>query len=421
MFGTVAITNRSLEEYAPIVGAEKIAQLRELAAPLRGLRFLHLTSPAASGAVRYLLSSSIPLFIDLGLQTLWQQVRMPTDMWQMDQRQRRALSGYTVEWTRQDEAEWRRFNETNAELYDEEFDVVVVHHTGSVGLLPALTRTRMARPEGTWIWHSHRDYRDAQAHSWAAIREAAGEFDAAFYDYKDFIRPDAPSHRSAVIQPGIDPLAARASPLTDGVREVVLGQRGIRLDRPILSQIIFNLREEDPMQVLDVYERVKAHRPDAQLVVANMVAEKEISALFDKLSERANEIGDCLILTAMDRVGNVELSVLRSVSTVLLHQGQPKGVSVQLLEEMWQSRPIVSGRSPVALATLKEGRSALFADTPDEQADAIIHLLENPKVAARLGNTAHKQVAQRYLITTFLERYLKTLVQTTKRRSRRTA
>ena len=143
MFGTVAITNMSLEEYAPIVGAEKIAQLRELAAPLRGLRFLHLTSPAASGAVRYLLSSSIPLFIDLGLQTLWQQVRMPTDMWQMDQRQRRALSGYTVEWTRQDEAEWRRFNEANAELYDEEFDVVVVHHTGSVGLLPALTRRRI--------------------------------------------------------------------------------------------------------------------------------------------------------------------------------------------------------------------------------------------------------------------------------------
>ena len=133
-------------------------------------------------------------------------------------------------------------------------------------------------------------------------------------------------------------------------------------------------------------------------------------------TDRAQKLGDCLILTGMDRVGNVELSSLREVSTVMLHQGLPRGVSMELLEEMWQSKAIVSGSSPVAVATLKDGRSAILADTPIEQAEAVIKLLDDPKAAARLGRSAHNEVARHSLVTHHLERYLKVLRQVLKRR-----
>ncbi|MDE2765231.1 MAG: hypothetical protein OXI25_02210, partial [Chloroflexota bacterium] len=250
MFGAIGLTNRSLNEYEAVVGAAAIQRLRDLAEPLNGLRVLHVTSPGASNAVRSLLTCSVPLMHDLGLEVSWQQVRMPADLWDMDQDLRRALSGYPVKWTPEREVEWWLFNEGNAEQFDRDYDMVIVHHTGSVGLLPAVTRLRGERPPGVWAWHSHRDYRSANFQAWDRIREAALTYDAAFYSYPEFIRPDAPNRRNIVIAPGVDPLGAGAKPVAQGVQEVVLGQRGIRLDKPIIAQIVFSMRDEDPLHVL---------------------------------------------------------------------------------------------------------------------------------------------------------------------------
>ncbi len=419
MFGSIGLSNRSLNEYEPIVGAAALQRLRELAEPFNGLRVLHVTSPGANNAVRTLLDCAVPLMHDLGLDVSWQQVRMPGDVWDMDQDLRRALSGYPVKWTAEREAEWWLFNEGNAEQFDQDYDMVVVHHTGSVGLLPAVTRLRGGRPPGVWAWHSHRDYRAANFQAWAKIREAASGYDAAFYSYREFIRPDAPNKHNMVLAPGVDPLGARARPVAQGVQEVILGQRGISLDKPIIAQIVFSMRDEDPLHVLDAYALVKEARPDVQLVVVNMSPSGEIHEVYEMMSARAQELGDVLILTDLDRVGNVELSTLREVANVLLHQGMPRGVSMELLEEMWQSRPIVSGRSPVALAMLKDGASAIFADTPLEQANAIVQLMDNPQAANRLGRAAHAAVARNLLITHFLERYLKATARLVGKRARK--
>ena len=242
MFGAIAVGNRSVDEYVPIIGEAAAESLVRLAWPLAGLRVLHLTSPAASGAVRSMLATSVPLMANLGFDVQWQQVRMPADAWAMDGEQRGALSGYEGRWDSRRDAEWITFNEANAELFDEDFDVVVVHHTGSVGILPALKRRLGKRPPGLWLWHSHRDYRSAQPEAWALIRENAAAFNASLYDYRGFIRDDAPTRRRFVLPPGVDPLGARAMPVATDAQEVVLGQRGISLGRPIISQIIFNTR-----------------------------------------------------------------------------------------------------------------------------------------------------------------------------------
>ena len=63
----------------------------------------------------------------------------------------------------------------------------------------------------------------------------------------------------------------------------------------------------------------------------------------------------------MDRVGNVELSALREEAMILVHHGMPRGISIELLEEMWQARPIVSGRSAVAFAFLARYDNAALA------------------------------------------------------------
>ena len=412
MFGSVAVSTHSIDDYAPIIGDAAIEELRTLAAPMRGIRMLALSSPGASSAVRSLLQSSMPLFSDLGIDARWQQVRVASEHLAMDRTLRLALSGYPVEWTPKLESDWRQFNQENAELFDEEFDIVVVHHTASVGLYEALSQRLGRAPGGVWVWDSHRDYRAALPEAWSLIRLHADNHSASVYDYQAFIRVDAPTPKRVVIPPGVDPLGPRARPVSPEVRETIVSQRGLDRSRPILAQIVLSLREDDPLRVLRTYELVKQQRSEVQLLSVNLLTDgAELSEALNTLRERGAEIGDVLVLTEMDRVGNVELSALRDEATVLIHQGMPRGISVEILEEMWQSRPIVSGRSPVAEALITSSRTGVLADTSPEQAAAVLRLLDRPAEARRIGNAAHARVASRYLVTHHLGSYLKLMQQ----------
>ncbi len=418
MFGSVATSTHSIIDYTGFVGQQAIDDLRAAAAPLEGARVLCLSSPAASIAVRSLLQSSVPLLADLGLNIHWQQVRISAEHIEMDNVLRRALSGYHATWNDSFEQAWRQFNQANAQMFDEEFDIIVVHHTASVGLRAALAQLLGKSPEGVWLWDSHRDYRSSNPQAWSLIRQHADIFHASIYDYEGFIRPDAPTPQRFVIPPGIDPLTPRSLPVTEAVRETILAQRGLDTNRPILAQIVLSLREDDPHRVLDAYAILKRARPELQLVIVNFQADG--AAQIEQVNAqrlRAREIGDVHILTEMDRVGNVELSALREEAAVLIHEGYPRGISTGLMEEMWQSRPIVSAHSSPAEALLVDGETALIADTPQEQAAAVELLLANPERAAALGRAAHEHIRQRRLITHYLAGYLNVFQQALNQRA----
>ena len=385
MFGQISFSPGSLEEYRSVVGGAAVDELWELAAPLQGVRVLHLSSPVAGGAVRGVLERSVPLLAGLGVEARWEQLRVPVELQPTDRDLRQALSGRDVEWDLKKTASWAELNQLNARLYDEDHDVVVVHHTASIGLYDAIEQLRRgAPPSGAWIWNSHRDYRTAVPEAWAVIRRHAANFAAAIFDYREFIRADVPNKLKSVIRPGVDPIGARAQPVDAAVHTALLSQRGIDLTKPIISQVSFMYREEGPLRALDAFEVVKAFRPDAQLVMVNMtgVDTPEQQRVLSEVHARGSKLGGILMLSDRDQVGNVEIAALRHESTVMIHQGLPRGISLELLEEMWQGKPIVTGSSPVALATLKNERTGLMADSPEEQASSIIRLLESPRLAA---------------------------------------
>ena len=408
MFGSIAVGTRSIEEYQPVVGRTAIDELRTLAEPLQGVRVLHLSSPTASNSVRNLLSSTMPLMADLGLRAQWQQLRIPSEFTAMDRQFRSALSGARVGWTARDSVDWTAFNLLNAELFDEEFDVVVVHHTASVGLYEAVSQVRGTRPPGAWIWHSHRDYRAALPGAWRVVQQHAADFGAAVFDAKGLIHSDTPNRIVAVVPLGVDALGARGLPVASEIRDALFSQRNIDVHRPILAQVVSSIRPEPPLAVLETFEMVKAYRPEVQLVTVNLAFAEgsELRQTTDIVASRAEKIGGALLLTELGKVGNVENSALRQEAAVMVHQGRPSGVSLALLEEMWQGKPIVSARSLMAAATLDDG-TGILADSPMDQAEAIIRLLDSPGYAARLGRNAHRAVARRFLLPHHLKAYLK--------------
>ena len=99
MYGTLALTPRSVRDYAPFAGKDRIDELSALAAPLRGLRVLNLSVTAFGTGLAELLRASVPLFCDLGLDWRWQIVRADEEATQVNKLMYRALAGGRVEWT----------------------------------------------------------------------------------------------------------------------------------------------------------------------------------------------------------------------------------------------------------------------------------------------------------------------------------
>src|SRR5438477_5971903 len=99
MLSSVPTTARSLEAYRPVIGDEKVEQIRALAEPLRGARVLHVNATAYGGGVAELLSTHIPLLIDLGIQAEWQVIHGSDEFFAVTKTVHNALQGADVEWT----------------------------------------------------------------------------------------------------------------------------------------------------------------------------------------------------------------------------------------------------------------------------------------------------------------------------------
>jgi trehalose synthase len=74
MLETVNVGTQDLNLYEQSAGAEVVAQLRELAAPLEGARVLHVNATPYGGGVAEILRSEIPLLRNLGIQADWKLI-----------------------------------------------------------------------------------------------------------------------------------------------------------------------------------------------------------------------------------------------------------------------------------------------------------------------------------------------------------
>src|SRR6202022_1710456 len=70
----VAVARKSLSDSTHICARELIAEIRELAEPLKDTRVVHISATAFGGGVSEILYALVPLMRDVGLDCEWQGV-----------------------------------------------------------------------------------------------------------------------------------------------------------------------------------------------------------------------------------------------------------------------------------------------------------------------------------------------------------
>jgi len=85
-----------LDDYAEIVGAVVIDQLKQLARPLQGMKVVHVNSTREGGGVAEILNWLIPFKNELGLEAEWEVVSGDRDFYQCTKSFHNGLQGNPV-------------------------------------------------------------------------------------------------------------------------------------------------------------------------------------------------------------------------------------------------------------------------------------------------------------------------------------
>lgn len=238
---TVPLVEKSLAGYAPIVGDEAIAELRDLAQPFQGARVVHISATAYGGGVAEMLHTLVPLMRDAGLNAEWRVIAGSDAFFAVTKNMHNALQGMDLPLTPAARATYLHANVDNAVDFADDFDFVIVHDPQ-----PAALRALRPGDGGRWIWRCHIDLTEANPEYWGFLRPFVEDYDAAIFTLPAFAKQDLRVGKVAIIPPAIDPLSPKNVPMTPEQVKEIVGLYGVDPDRPTPSRSRASIRGRIP-------------------------------------------------------------------------------------------------------------------------------------------------------------------------------
>lgn len=408
MLGPVPTAPKSIEEYRPIIGDDALDEILTLASDLRGARVLHVNATAFGGGVAEILATLVPLMNDVGLHAEWQVISGADEFFQVTKAMHNSLQGMYIQWTPEMHDIWLRYNTMNAELFDQDWDFVVVHDPQPAGILAKITERLGHKPAGKWTWRCHIDLTDAQPDLWDFLRPYIEQYDAAIFTLAEYVKEDLRLPHIAIVPPSIDPLSPKNADLPKEMANRILKRYGIDTERPFICQVSRFDPWKDPLGVIDVYRLVKQQIPEVQLVmIASMASDDpEGWSYYERTARRAGEDFDIQLLSNINGVGNIEVNAFQREAAVAIQKSVREGFGLVVSEALWKGRPVVAGNVGGIPLQILYGRTGYLVNTVPECADRVLYLMRNPKIADKMGRAGREHVRQNFLSTRNLRDYL---------------
>lgn len=391
-----------IEQYSHVVGSEVIDHLRQLSAPLKGMKILHINSTKEGGGVAEILNRLIPLKQELGIDAEWEVITGERDFYTCTKKMHNALQG-----DRDAISDWllNIYQKTNEENYERlkdklnNADVVFIHDPQPAALLHYAKERK-----GKWIWRCHIDVSHPYRPVWKYLRDYINGYDASVWSLSTFVQPLAcPLY---LIPPSIDPLSEKNVDIPEKEIEGYLESWGINRQSPILTQVSRFDRFKDPIGVIQAYRLVKKYVP-VQLVLAGGGAtdDPEGEQVLKEVREFAGDDPDCHILV-LPPDAHRQINALQRASDIIIQKSLKEGFGLTVTEGLWKGKPVIAGDTGGIKLQVIDHFSGFRVNTPEGAALRIRYLLKHPELMESMGKNAHKFVQDNFLITRHLREYL---------------
>lgn len=406
MLTAVPIGTKSISHYEDIVGGELIERARQLADRLKGSKLLHLSSTAFGGGVAELLYTLVPLSRDLGLDVDWKIIYGSDDFFTTTKLFHNALQGMDLIMTKDMVDVYVHQNDYNAEMFQGEYDFVMVHDPQPAAILRLLEDK--GRRRGKWVWRCHIDLTEANRAVWEFLKPYIDAYDAAVFTMPQYVKEDLGVHRVKIVAPTIDPLSPKNMDIEEKDVENVLARYGIDSDRPILAQVSRFDPWKDPLGVIDAYRIVKEKVPEVQLLMIASMATDDPEGwhYYEKTSRHAAGDRDVHLLSNFEGVGNLEVNAFQRSADVVVQKSIREGFGLVVSEALWKGKPVVGGKAGGIPIQIIDGVDGYLIETVEECADRILKLLADGKKREEMGIAGREHVRKNFLSPRQLVDYL---------------
>jgi trehalose synthase len=396
----VAVTNTiPLDDYAPLLGAAEIDELRALAHPLQGRVVQMVNSTPVGGGVAEILNRLVPLLEELGIKIQWDVIEGDTRFFEVTKLFHNALQGDPRDPTEEDFNVFLQCNRRNEGIVNKDAEFTVIHDPQPAALIDA--RENHA---GHWTWRCHIDLSRPNLTVWKFLDQFVARYDGTIFSSPEFSRQLAIAQN--LFFPSIDPLSEKNRDLEPEFIKSVLDRFQIDPQRRILTQVSRFDRAKDPVGVIKAYRIVKRYY-DCQLVLAGGGAadDPEGAAVLQEVRAEAGDDPDVHVLE-LPANSPLEINALQRASTIVIQKSLREGFGLTVAEGLWKFKPVVAsavGGIPIQVIHKHTG---MLCHSVEGAAYQIRYLLSHPEIAERLGAQGHEHVKENFLITQNLKRYL---------------
>jgi trehalose synthase len=399
----VAVGSKTLTDYTHIVGRELIAEIRELAEPLKDARVAHISATAFGGGVAEILYTLVPLMKDVGLDVEWQILYGREEFFNVTKLMHNALQGAPEDLSDEQWDVWRRYNEINAGELHNGWDVALVHDPQPAGLLSLVADKARA-----WVWRCHIDLSTPNPATLDRLLPYIRDYPQSLFHMEQYV-PDGMHGKVNVVPPAIDPLAPKNMALSPDDAAYVCNQFGIDIDRPLMCQVSRFDPWKDPLGVIDAYRLVKEEMPSVQLALVGSMASDDPEGwdFYNATVAHADGDPDIFILNNYNNVGSIEVNAFQSQADVMIQKSTREGFGLTVTEALWKGRPFVGGDVGGIPLQVENGISGYLVDTPERCAARCLDILQDPALGKALGRRGKEHVRKHFLTPRYLRDYLK--------------
>ncbi len=397
------------EEYAPIIGQEKLERLLSVADRLKGLKLLEINATAKGGGVAEILLSAIPFLNSIGIDAEWKVISGNAEYFECTKGMHNLLQGMDGSFTPEMEQTYLNNLEVcgNEAFIDYTPDVVTVHDPQ-----PLCLTHYIKKPGEVWIWRCHIDIEQEtikqNENLFALIVDCVEHYDAAIFSTAHYVVSKWKMPKF-IIPPFIDPLSEKNRELTQNEIDKVLHTYGIDSKVPIIAQI----GRFDPWKGIDrtiaTYRQVKKER-NCQLIIAGGTAsdDPEGSRILAQILEDTKRDEDIHILN-LPVDSNIEINALQRVASIIMQPSTKEGFGLVVTEALWKSKPLITGNVGGIPLQVCHGDTGYFFESPQRTAKRIITLLDNPEIALETGSRGREYVKEHFLMPDRITDYLMAL------------
>lgn len=390
-----------LMDYENIAGSAVIEEIRVLGSKLENYNVLHINSTKLGGGVAEILHSLVPLMREAGLPARWSVMEGDPDFFNATKQFHNGLHGQPVNITGEMMESYLATAWKNQQLVASDSDLVIIHDQQPLGLTAFRKES-----DGRWLWYCHIDPRYAVSAVWYFLAPMASSCDMAVFHLPEYAR------NLPVLQyfmpPAIDPLSDKNRDVSQDEYNTVLKKLGIDPEGPpIILQVSRFDRLKDPIGLIHAFKLVRKNR-ECKLILAGGSADDdpEGAAVLDEVRLEADNDPDIIIL-ALPPDANLEINVLQRRADVVVQKSLREGFGLTATEALWKGKPVVATPTGGLAHQVLDGKTGLSANTVEETAEKIDHLLTTPELGRHLGAKGREHVRLNYILPVYLRNWLK--------------